>query len=276
MRLEKIEIHDVGLNVAKDSRDLAWYRQRGCYEEVASPLYNLLKLEGYSVFVDVGANYGLISILAKKRHPSIKVYALEADPRLVPVIERNFALNGIKDAEVFNVIAAATDKADATFSLNPNSTLDNRVAMSNWQSVNVQAVSLSSLLSARISEDDRAFIKIDTQGYEQHVLTGAERLLQSLPHWAMKMEFAPRWLRSQGTDPRQLLNYLFERYRVAEFPPRLAFGVTSLDDLLHPLLDIQHAARFLAWVESLNADGSGWVDLLITPFGRGRQNYSAA
>src|SRR3546814_5528247 len=77
----------------------------------------------------------------------------------------------------------------------------------------------------------KTFFKIDTQGFELQVLRGMEACLSSNVDWVLKMEFAPDWLSSQGTEPLDVLDYLQHRYQFAEFQERIPFGTPNLDAL---------------------------------------------
>lgn len=112
---------------------------------------------------------------------------------------------------------------------------------------------------------ERLFIKIDTQGFEENVLKGLDPYLSRRGDWAIKMEFAPQWLESQGSDPAALLRDLVGRYEVAEFPERIVYGTPTFDALFaHPLRPEQ-TGPFLAYVRNLNSLDRGWVDLLVRP-----------
>src|SRR3546814_18353077 len=63
----------------------------------------------------------------------------------------------------------------------------------------------------------KTFFKIDTQGFELQVLRGMEACLSSNVDWVLKMEFAPDWLSSQGTEPLDVLNILCIRSNFPEF-----------------------------------------------------------
>ena len=103
------------------------------------------------------------------------------------------------------------------------------------------------------------------QGFELHVLRGLEPWLLSRADWLLKMEFAPDWLRSQGTDPRSVLDHLQSRYDFIEFPERIPYGTPSTASLFaYPLQVCDHRA-FIEYVVSLNKAGTGWVDLLVRP-----------
>lgn len=261
---QRVDLEGLAIEVLADKHDATWYQQRKAFEEKASALYPLICEEGFSTFVDIGASVGLVSILARRACPGIGIVAVEPDPRLARVIRRNFSTHGLDDAHVVNAIAGQEDLPSASFSLNPHSTLDNRVDVADWPQIRVPVVRIDSVLMA-LGGTGKVFFKIDTQGYEWQVLRGMEPLLINSAGWVLKMEFAPDWLRSQGTDPVALLDYLQERYEFVELSGRIPFGGPGLRSLLAmPIASPQHAA-FVDYVMSLDRDRLGWVDLLVRP-----------
>jgi hypothetical protein len=163
-----------------------------------------------------------------------------------------------------NAIAGAECRDSAPFSLNPSSSLDNRVTMPSWEQSSLPMRTVESILSER-AVDGPCFFKIDTQGYERHVLSGMQELLERRRDWLIKMEFAPAWLRSQGTDPLQLLRYLAGRYQIAEYPERIPYKTSGLASLFDKPLAAAELEAFLQHVTSLDRDGLGWVDLIARP-----------
>lgn len=262
---QEIAIDDLRLLVlAGLTNDADWYLQRKTCEEKVSRLYPLIKGRQFRNFVDVGANYGFVSLLARRAAPELRLLAIEADPRVAALIEPNFALNGLTPPLVVNAIAGDSCRDDTTFSLNPGSTLDNRVTMSKWRKQPVPTRTVAALLATH-ALDGATFFKIDTQGYEQQVLRGLESWLLDRRDWMLKMEFAPAWLHSQGNDPLSLLRWLAERFEFAEYPERLRFNTPSLDSLFDKSVHSDQLEEFLRTVISLNRNGRGWVDLIVRP-----------
>ncbi len=246
-----------------DPRDASWYQQRKACEESVSSLYPLIRQAGFRNFCDVGANYGLVGLLAASQ--GLRVMCVEADPRLVARVRDNFLANGVQLAVLVNAIAGEEASDETTFSLNPTSSLDNRVSMLNWDHVRVQTVRMADLILEHCFDQGGVFLKIDTQGFEEKVLRGLEPYIGLRDDWMIKMEFAPLWLESQGTDPLVLLESLLERFDVAEFPERITFNTPSLDALfLYPVRRDQ-ADTFIRYVTSLHRNRRGWVDLLVRP-----------
>ncbi len=92
-----------------------------------------------------------------------------------------------------------------------------------------------------------------------------EQLLEQRSDWLIKMEFAPDWLRSQGTDPLELLRYLAGRYQIAEYPERIPYNTPDLASLFDQPVREAELEPFLEYVISLDRDGLGWVDLIVRP-----------
>jgi FkbM family methyltransferase len=265
----ELNVAGIVVRVLADKHDLTWYQQRKTHEERHSLLYGFLRDQTFEWFVDVGASVGYVSLVAALAVPGMRGIAIEADPRLVRLLRANLARNLGVDAarvEVVNAVVGDHDAATSSFSLNPGSTLDNRVTMPSWEQVCVPLWRLDSLLP-RIGVQGRTFFKIDTQGYELHVLRGLEGTLSARDDWLLKMEFAPDWLRSQGTDPVVVLDHLQQRYEFAEFPERIPFGTPGTEALFAaPVRESDHQV-FIEHVCSLSARGLGWVDLIVRPRG---------
>ncbi len=265
MTTKTIQIDDLKLQVLEENKhDATWYLQRKTFEERHSLLYPLLGRGGYATFIDIGANYGFISMLARKAMPQARIVSVEADPRLAALIATNFQLNGLAQPEVLNAIAGDQDNPESLFCLNPHSSLDNRVAFVGWKSVHVPTRAVGALLNEKPPVGN-IFIKIDTQGYETKVLSGMEKWLLSRKDWLLKMEFAPNWLQSQQNDPLKLLQYLADRFDITEYPERLAYNTHSLHPLFEQQIQPSQLERFLQHVVQLNQNGLGWVDLLVRP-----------
>jgi FkbM family methyltransferase len=262
---KQVDVAGVPLFVISDKNDLNWYQQRSVVEEKESLLYQFLGAEGFDALVDIGANVGMVSCFAHRAAPMLRVFAVEADPKLALLLNENFIINGVKGAIIVNAIAGEAERDSFTFSLNPQSTLDNRVSMSGWSSVSVPMIKTGERLLKLNEPLRKPFIKIDTQGFELSVLKGLESFLMNHSDWILKMEFAPNWMISQGTDPLEVLAYLSDRYEYCEYLERIPFGMERMEQLFRQPLKKHDSVNFLKHVKSLNHNGLGWVDLLVRP-----------
>lgn len=108
-----------------------------------------------------------------------------------------------------------------------------------------------------IVDEDIWLLKVDTQGYDCHVLMGAERLLRRRRVEYITLEFAPDVMDTTGCGARELLQYLHDlEYQCFDWMPlsddfdnRIASQ--TFDDYLRDF-DPAHSA---VWV------GSKWTEL---------------
>jgi FkbM family methyltransferase len=152
----------------------------GGFEDVL--LFERLLRPG-GVCVDIGANYGYMSINASKIvGPSGMVVAVEPEPRALELLEHNIGLN---NAGVITVPRALSDHCGtASFNLATEtglSRLDNPgrddFGMVRTEVITVETTTLDSLLEEIAPGRAIDLVKMDVEGAELQVLRGAETLL---------------------------------------------------------------------------------------------------
>lgn len=243
------------------------YADRGWYEEYRNTFYSDVGREIAPHWViDIGANYGLTVLLAHHRFPDAHIIAAEPIPKLADYIRRNVETNGVKNFTLFEGFVGESVGEGFSFHVLEHGTQDSRVRSpgSKWSETKVPQTTLDELGSF-IPENQGIYIKIDTQGYEEHVFKGGEKLLARNRNWLIKTEFAPNWMVSQGTEPKEMLTYLLERYVVCEALPRSLFHFHSLRDATSRPIRHEEIDAFLDHVINLNRNNLGWVDLLVMP-----------
>jgi len=78
-----LQLNDVVLKVNILDEGGKQYDARKSFEEIANPLYPLIeKFNSPRLFVDIGTNYGFISIIAAKQFPNAKLIMVEPGRRL--------------------------------------------------------------------------------------------------------------------------------------------------------------------------------------------------
>lgn len=118
--------------------------------------------------LDVGANIGLATLAIKRQYPTAKVMAIEADPNLAAIAERNVVRAGYGDVSVVNA-AAWTHYGEVSFAVEGADA--GRVAPG--QPTRVRAVRLRDSLDRNV-----ALLKIDVEGAEVDLLADcADRLM---------------------------------------------------------------------------------------------------
>ena len=259
-------VNDVKLTVNRWDRGGLNYRSDKSFKELNSKFFNVLRGSFKPErILDIGANYGFTAIIMKKNFPYSKLVLVEADKKLGPYLKNNLSQNDITDFHLFEAICGDGNDKELSFSLNPGRSQDNRVTgEKGWGTVSVPSTSIDDILPEN-ADDIATFIKVDTQGYERQVILGGTRYLQTSKMWIMKMEFAPEWLRKQGTEPDKFLLELIEKYNVFEYPERVPFHFSSLIDFNDYQITNVAVQDFINFVEGQNKDSRGWVDLIILP-----------
>lgn len=259
------EINGIKLTVNALEKGGQAYFNRGSYQEVINPLYKLIQKEyNPDLVFDVGANYGFISVLYAKLFKQAKIIAIEPSKWLCKYIRINKASNNCDNIEIVQAICDENSGDTKGFSINPVHSQDNRVEApsSYWKKENVVTTSIDSIVEKE-ENFNFAFIKIDTQGFEKAVFAGAKTFLGSNSNWLIKTEFSPYHLNKQGTDPKELLKYLIENYKVVELVGILNYKEKSINDLFNNNIEISDLDLFLEYVMNFNLSNTGWVDLLI-------------
>jgi len=270
MTREKIEFGFFSLTISQQDFGGRYYKDPKFWADLYSPL-NREIIDRFKpvIFLDIGANYGFTALIHHFYNQKSRVIAVEASPDLIPFLEANLKQNGLENCSIIHAIVSDKDGEISSFHLNPKSSQDNRVlGEKGWQEISVKTISINTLASG-IQPEDFVFIKIDVQGYEERVFKGGEPFLSTHPHWLIKSEFAPYWLKSQGTDPVALLESLLSKYVVVEIPNRCRFRGDYLSSLVRSSLKSDDSLDFVNYIESLakrsDGVGIGWCDLLILP-----------
>jgi FkbM family methyltransferase len=123
------------------------------------------------LFLDIGSNIGSYTILASGVRRAT-TWAFDPDPVTVFALRRNIELNGLQDRVVVYPLALGDIDGEVSFTrdLGPM----NRVAIKGEENSRIVPVrKLDSLVGPR----QPLMIKIDVEGFEEHVVRGAKGLL---------------------------------------------------------------------------------------------------
>lgn len=150
----------------------------GTYEKGTIHVMTQLLKEG-DVFVDAGANIGLMSMVAATCvGPTGMVYAFEPFPLIVDRLKANIRLNHFSNIRIYPVALAAAAGEALLYpdrSLNPGaSSLVNR--SQGTEPITIRKEMLDTYFAAG---HEITLIKIDVEGYELEVLKGGSQILKS-------------------------------------------------------------------------------------------------
>lgn len=139
------------------------------------------------IFIDVGANLGYYSLLAGSL--GYKVVAFEPLNKNYNVFQKSIDQNN------FNIILsnkAVTNQSNQTISLQYVNT-NMGGASSFQQGLSQQATTITLDDYFKDKEEDIAFIKIDTEGYEPEVILGAQNLIKNGKIGIILVEITPEF-----------------------------------------------------------------------------------
>ena len=204
-RRRVIELEDFRF-LADPTSDFGTRLLQGSYEADLSGLIRNFLGPGQK-FLDIGANEGFFSILASRIVGSTgEIIAIEPQGRLVPIIQKNLALNDCFNCRVLQIALGESD-GEITMHLAPTtntgSTSVYKVAKYPVSKEIVRCFSLEHVIE-RLGVDEFDLVKVDIEGAEYGVLLSADELLCSGRIKRIALELHRDILENQGLDPDEL------------------------------------------------------------------------
>ncbi|WP_150303096.1 FkbM family methyltransferase [Pseudomonas saliphila] len=145
-----------------------------------------VKDRGCTVFLDVGANFGLYTVQLLKRCDSLtSAYAIEPQPRNFQQLCANILINDLSERVISLALGASSERKQVSFLENKgNSTGTSRIAETapestkgeKFRTTTIDVDALDNMFPGMTGE--KLAIKIDVEGHEIPVLEGARRLLK--------------------------------------------------------------------------------------------------
>ncbi|MDA1185869.1 MAG: FkbM family methyltransferase [Acidobacteria bacterium] len=191
-------------------------RERFIAKQLRFPYRNITQTREFSqglVMLDIGANTGRMSIPRVILGDVVRAYCAEPDPLNYAALVRNVVDNGLRGLVLPDLAAIGSVSGRARLQhakyagghrLVPDSADLPGIDVASWR--------LDDWV-ARMSIDPLhvAYVKVDTQGWEAHVLRGAPDLLAH-QHITWQLEVSPAMLDAAGTPPPELFGICQERF----------------------------------------------------------------
>ena len=159
-----------------------------------------------AVLLDIGANTGRMSIPRVLLGDFGRAFCAEPDPLNFTALVRNIASNGVRGLVLPDRVAigAMTGRARLRQAKYPGGHHVLRSDAPETDAIDVECFTLDDWCSRlEIDPELVSYIKIDVQGWEAGVLTGATRLL-ACPHLAWQLEVHPASLDAAGSSAGEL------------------------------------------------------------------------
>lgn len=181
------------------------YRDYPETNRVIFRLVSFLAARGAGAFIDVGANCGDSTALAKWAAQDWPALCIEGDPTLIGLIQRNLAsvpeveIKALYLGEAPGQIAVSIEKEGWNNTLKPDGASGGHTQLA-----------LTTLDDAVVDWAPRArtrLVKIDTEGYDAAILRGGRQLLADA-HPAVLFEHNREALRDIGRDEWPVFAYL--------------------------------------------------------------------
>lgn len=173
-----------------------------------------------SVVADVGAYIGLYTVaLAKRVGASGKVHAFEPDPATFRKLQHHIKINGVQSRVSLSRCAVGDKNESASFTSGRDSQSHlslGHLPQEGQKQTTVQVVTLDAVLQGSPVD----VMKVDVEGFEEHVLRGASQLLadeRRAPR-VIFIEVHPYAWGQSGTSSESLLKFLRDfGYEVFDF-----------------------------------------------------------
>ncbi len=124
-----------------------------------------------ALFLDIGANLGIFSLLASQHLFKGKVVSFEPNPRVFKDLQRNIILNRCRNITAYNC-GVSNETGVQTLWVDPRHTGAGSLRARPTQSIDIQLVPASESIAPHLDHlPGPAFCKIDTEGAEFHILT---------------------------------------------------------------------------------------------------------
>jgi len=166
-----------------------------------------------ALFVDIGAHFGLFSLVLSEAIPGLRCLAVEPEPSNFSALRENIDASGYTGSIV--AVECALGSQSGIGRLRLNSSMGHHLSLqdngSNSEAIDVQVLSLDQLL-AQYSEPDWSerpiWLKIDTEGRESDVFFGARDLFKSQRIQGVLWEFRVGHL--ENPNKNSILDFLDE------------------------------------------------------------------
>ncbi len=168
-------------------------------------------LQPGDVYVDVGANLGVLVLAAAQRvSPGGRVFAFEPSPLVYERLEENLELNDATGVTLTRK-ACSHERSTATLYNFEDKSHDTASIGRREDDAIADSVTIETIPIDDVVDERPRLVKIDVEGAEWLALRGAERTLfdGEPPH--LIVELNPRASESFGDHPKQVLDWIMER-----------------------------------------------------------------
>lgn len=221
-----------------DEYSHSWFYPRcrnGKIHEPAATSIFVNNINKNDCVLDIGAHLGYFTCISSFLAPQGSVHAFEVDPKCIPLINKNIALNDFKNVTINNkAVSNKIGIEKIPVYDKPSPAL--RISDNKRQFLEVPSVNVDSYIKSENIIPD--FIKIDVEGAEWKVLNGMKETLK-LKHLKLLVEVHVNFLKNNfDTDYKDILKLLLnEGFTIKEIinhrSRKIEFNnINTIDDKL--------------------------------------------
>jgi len=210
-----LEYDDVSVRFDTSSRTAKdWFYPRyldGTLHEskITKEIVNALNED--SIFYDVGANIGYYTIFASEVCSKGEVHAFEIDPHFIQLTRKSLKANHTTATLNNNAVSNKTGDTVGYSGEFGKTSIDSTTTTGS------QAVDTITIDDYAANNPYPDVMKIDVEGFERHVLEGAEQVLEEGYPETMFLEVHPPKIQNYGGQVQHILN-LIESYGYTYIP----------------------------------------------------------
>lgn len=143
----------------------------------------------FNCYIDIGANVGLYSIMAKANNPTIQIHCFEPAPGIYNVLKKNIEINKYNDINLHK-IALSNDSGYVDFFVvkNPKYPFikNNLAGVGNlkyipenvvMKKIKVQSSKFDDYINIHDLENKQILVKMDTEGTEDMIIEGMKEFI---------------------------------------------------------------------------------------------------
>ncbi len=131
------------------------------------------------IFIDIGANRGIYTIIAPTLFEYKLVHAFEPNPEVINILQKNIELNSLLNKVTVHDYALGGKSETVNFECDPMHKGGGRISTSKNTAQQVLVETFDEVMK-NVPAWRISFIKIDTEGFEFNVLSGMEKTLREM------------------------------------------------------------------------------------------------
>ncbi|RZJ53063.1 MAG: FkbM family methyltransferase [Flavobacterium sp.] len=140
---------------------------------------NEIRQKKLKTFLDIGANIGLFSLSVAKEFGELKIFSIEASPRVYRYLIDNIELNSILNITTLQLGLSNNDNQEINFYSDETKFGTGSFApVFTTKAEKVKCAKLDTLILNTLIKEQIDIIKIDVEGFELQVFQGGKHLLE--------------------------------------------------------------------------------------------------